>query len=75
MANYLSTNSSTMTVPHTKEFLIQCQAQNNTFQCALDQTFRDLECQRKDLALQYVTSTISSPRLGKLSLFLRICLQ
>jgi|694.fasta_scaffold84297_2 hypothetical protein len=49
----------------TKEFLIQCQAKNNTFQCTLDQTFRDLECQHKDLALQYVTSTISSPRLGK----------
>ena len=50
--------------PHTKDFLIQCQAQNNTFQCSLDQNFRDLECQQKDLSLQYVTSSISSPKLG-----------
>ena len=50
--------------PHTKDFLIQCQAQNNTFQCSLDQNFRDLECQQKDLTLQYVTSSISSPKLG-----------
>lgn len=61
-----SPQSATMvsSLPHTKEFLIQCQAQNNTFQCSLDQNFRDLECQQKDLSLQYVTSSISSPKLG-----------
>jgi len=60
----LAHTTSLTTSPHTKEFLIQCQAQNNTFQCALDQNFRDMECQQKDLALQYVTSSISSPKLG-----------
>jgi invasion protein IalB len=62
--NTTTPNTTTPSVSHTKEFLIQCKAQNNTFQCSLDQNFRDLECQQRDLALQYVTSSISSPQLG-----------
>jgi hypothetical protein len=50
-----------------KEYLIQCQAKNNTFQCNLDRTFRDLELNKKDLSLQYVNCNITSPQLGKIT--------
>ena len=47
-----------------REYLIQCQAKNNTFQCSLTKEFRDVECKKSDLSLRYANTTIFSPNLG-----------
>jgi len=52
-----------------KEYLLQCQAKNNTFQCNLDKSFRDFEFNKRDISLHYVNCNISSPSLGKIILF------
>jgi hypothetical protein len=57
------------TTTTTKEFLLQCQAKNNVFQCNLDKTFRNLACKQNDIVLQYITSNISSPNLDEIYLY------
>lgn len=38
--------------------------QDNIFQCTLDQSYRDVTCNKSDLLVSYVDNVISSPPTG-----------
>ena len=55
----------------TQEYLIQCQSRDNVFQCNLNTDFRDIKCGSSKLSLKYIESTLSSPQLDDMIVFLR----